>query len=140
LALLRASHYLAAVVEAWIPRINRRRDLFGFADVLAVHRLAREPMLLVQSTTAAHVAHRLAKARTRPELAVWLAAGGAFQVHGWYQRAGRWQVKVVAVHGEDLEQVVLGAPRRRRGKRTPERGLFDGILPPGSTQHGTDNP
>jgi hypothetical protein len=32
---LRRAGYTAAVVETWIPHVNRRRDLFGFADVLA---------------------------------------------------------------------------------------------------------
>jgi len=45
-------------VERWIPHANRRRDLFGFGDVLAIDR--REPgFLLVQCTSLAHVVDRL---------------------------------------------------------------------------------
>jgi hypothetical protein len=103
----------------------QRRDLFGFADVLAVH--PRDGLfLLVQVTTAMHLAGRLAKARRRPELAAWLRAGGRFEVHGWEQRAGRWELRCVEVRGEDLADVVLSAPRRRRPRKGErQRGLFD---------------
>jgi hypothetical protein len=119
---LRRLGFLADVVERWLPRVNRRRDLFGFADIIAVH--LREPaVLLVQSTTAAHVAHRLAKARGRPELTAWLRAGGAFEVWGWALDRGAWHVRRVAVRGEDMAPIALtpGRPPRRvrRGDRQP---------------------
>ena len=88
LAHLRRLGYLAAVVELWIPGATVRRDLFGFADVLAVHPRDRL-FLLVQATTTDHAAHRLGKAKARPELLAWLKAGGAFEVHGWTRRAGQ---------------------------------------------------
>jgi hypothetical protein len=120
--LRRAGFLLAAVVEAWIPHASLRRDLFGIADVLAVHPRDRL-FLLVQVTTAGHVAHRLAKVRARPELATWLRAGGRFEVHGWAQRGGRWCLPRGEVIGADLSDVVLSAPRprrRRRGDRQAE--------------------
>jgi hypothetical protein len=70
---------LAAVVERWIPRANVRKDFFGIGDVLAVHPRERA-IVLVQATAAAHLAHRLAKARARPELALWLTPGGCIEV------------------------------------------------------------
>jgi hypothetical protein len=123
---LRRLGFLAAVVECWLPRVNRRRDLFGFADALAVHPQDRL-FLLVQATTAGHVAARLAKARGRPELAAWLKAGGAFEVWGWCRRGGRWHVRRVAVHDADLAAVEVQAlpRRRRRRKGERQRGLFD---------------
>jgi hypothetical protein len=130
LSYLRRAGYLAAVVEKWIPHINKRRDLFGFADVLAVHPRDRL-FLLVQATTADHVAHRLAKAKRRPELAIWLRAGGKFEVHGWVKRDGRWERRQIEVRGEDLADVVLAAPRRRRlGKGERQRDLFDAMAQP----------
>jgi len=121
LAYLRRLGFLADVVERWLPRVDRRRDLFGFADVLAVH--PRDGIfLLVQATALGHVAHRLAKSKSRPELLGWLKAGGRFEVHGWHERG----VKRVAVHAEDLGEVVLAVPssrRQRRGERQCE--LFD---------------
>jgi|HubBroStandDraft_6_1064221.scaffolds.fasta_scaffold799327_3 hypothetical protein len=120
LALLRRCGYRAAVVESWVPRANVRRDLFGFADVLAVAAHRDPRFLLVQCTTAAHVAHRLAKAKGRPGLRTWLAAGGAFEVWGWARRGRRWTVRRVAVQGDDLRDVLLSAAPRRRRHRQPE--------------------
>ena len=68
LVYLRRLGFTAAVVERWLPRVQLRQDLFGVADVLAFHPRDRL-FLLVQVTTAGHVAHRLAKAKGRPELA-----------------------------------------------------------------------
>jgi hypothetical protein len=127
LARLRRLGYLADVCERWLPRAHRRRDLFGLADVIAVHR--REPgVLLVQATTAAHAPDRLARARGRPELPAWLRAGGAFEVWGWAKRGGRWHVRRVAARPGDLAPVELSAlPRGRRPRKGErQRGLFDG--------------
>jgi hypothetical protein len=124
LLLLRREGYIAAPVERWLPHVHCRRDLFGFADVLAFHPRDRL-FLLVQATTAAHVADRLAKARARPALALWLRAGGAFEVHGWAKRGDRWHVKRVGISPEDLAGVILESPRhwrRKRGER--QRELF----------------
>lgn len=124
LAHLRRHGFLADVVERWLPHVHRRRDAFGFADILAID--CREPgLLLVQCTTQAHVRDRLAKARGRPELAAWLRAGGRFEVWGWGKRAGRWRVKIVAVRGGDLEAAPILDYRLRRGRRPRQRELFD---------------
>jgi hypothetical protein len=64
----RSLGFTVAVVEKWVPRIERRRDLWGFGDVLAVH--PRDGLfLIVEATSACNVAHRLDKAKHRPELA-----------------------------------------------------------------------
>jgi hypothetical protein len=109
LVLLRRRGYLAAVVERWLPRVRRRLDLFGVGDVLAVHPRERV-ILLVQATSRAHVSDRLKRARARPELAAWLAGGGAFEVWGWAKVAGRWAVKVVAVRPADLDRAEPDEP------------------------------
>jgi hypothetical protein len=126
LDLLRREGYLPAVVERWIPGAGVRSDLWHFADILAVHPRDRL-FLLVQVTTAGHLAHRLAKAKRRPELAAWLRAGGRFEVHGWARRGDRWQVRRVEVHGPALADVVLCAPRPRHARKGErQRELFDG--------------
>ena len=129
LAFLRRNGWCAAVVEKWLPQANLRQDVWGFGDVLAAHPGDRVVML-VQVTTIDHVAHRLTKARSKPELAAWLRAGGVFEIHGWVCRGGRWQVKRVAVQSEDLGDVVIEAPQRRWRLRKGERqgGLFDQLL------------
>jgi hypothetical protein len=120
---LRRSGYLADVAEKWVPHANRRRDLFGFIDIIGLDR--REPgILAVQCTSLAHVADRLAKARGRPELAAWLRAGGRFEVWGWCKRGKHWRVKIVAVRPEDLMDVVITAPARRR-RRHHQGSFFD---------------
>jgi N6-adenosine-specific RNA methylase IME4 len=136
LAYLRRAGFLVAVVERWLPHANLRQDLWGFADVLAVHP-PDGLFLLIQVTTAGHVAHRLAKAKARPELAAWLRAGGRFVVHGWSRRKnGKWEVKQVEVRGEDLAGVVLCVPRPRRARKGErQRELFlQAFLPGGGGQ------
>lgn len=124
LALLRRSGYLPAVVERWLPGANVRADLWHFGDVLAVHP-ARGEFLIVQATTAAHAAARLTKARARPELALWLRAGGKFQVHAWGKRRGRWHARRVEVRAADLAPAVLAElPRGRRRPRHTQGELF----------------
>ncbi len=122
LDLLRQSGYLAAVVESWIPHLNRWRDLFRFADVLAVHPVRRE-IALVQVTTADHLAHRLAKVQGIPELPAILAAGVKVMVHGWARCGGKWHARIVEVVQADLQPVVVDGPPRRTGKRT-EQGML----------------
>lgn len=93
LAHLRQLGYLADVVERWIPGANIRRDLFGFGDVLAIRP---GEVLLVQVTTGAHLAHRLAKIAASPLAAAVRASGIRICVHGWRKAAnGRWSLRIV---------------------------------------------
>lgn len=100
------------------------QDLFGIADVLACHPVFRIT-LLVQCTTANHMADRLAKAKKRRELAQWLKAGNKFEIWGWYRHGAGWDVKRLAVAGQDLV-TVLTTPRKR-AKKDRQPGLFDGV-------------
>jgi hypothetical protein len=131
LALLRHSGYLAAVVECWIPHANRRRDLWGFADVLAVHPVRRE-VVLVQVTTADHLAHRLAKVRAARELPGLMAAGCKVHLHGWKRQGTRWGVKVININPDDLGAMVT-LPLPRRHCRARQR-----LLPGFSAQPAAD--
>src|SRR6266496_194493 len=110
LRLLRQQGHVADVVERWLPRIARKRDLFGFGDIVAVHP-ALPGALIVQATSRPHVADRLTKARSRPELAVWLRAGGRFEVWGWFKNNGRWKVHRVEVQAENLKPVLIDQRR-----------------------------
>lgn len=118
LARLRRLGFVAEPVERFIAGVGEggrgiRRDWGHFADVLACHP-RKQKILLVQSTTLPNLGARLAKARGRPELAIWLQAGGRFEVQGWTQRNGQWVVKVVAVQPGDMANVVLQLPPRKR--------------------------
>lgn len=117
---LRRQGYLAAVVESWIPRANLRRDLFGLADVLAVHVRDRS-VLLVQATSDSNVAARVRKIQGLPVAGELLRAGLAVEVWGWSQRAGRWQARRVPVVLDQVQVVAVKPPRRKADK---QRGLF----------------
>jgi len=124
LAWLRQRGYLAGVVESWVPRANVRRDLFAFADILAAK--AGEPVLLVQTTSAANVAARLRKIQQTPAAALWLQVG-RIEIHGWAMRAGKWTPRVLEVLAGDLQPLeLLALPRRRGGKGRTQRTLWDG--------------
>jgi hypothetical protein len=85
LARLRKLGYHADIVERRLPGCFITRDLFGIADVLAAHPGERA-VLLVQATTAAHVADRLRRVRGQPDLPALLATGVRVEVWGWAKR------------------------------------------------------
>jgi hypothetical protein len=119
-----AGTIIATPVERWLPAAKKRSDTWGFGDVLAANPAARVAPI-VQARTADHVAARLAKARARPELAVWLQAGGAFEVWSWCRRAGGWHVRRVAVRPEGLAAAEVQAlPRRRRPRKGERQALL----------------
>lgn len=123
LRLLRQSGFTADVVERWLPKIDRRRDLFGIGDLIGVHPIRRE-ILLVQTTTRSNLSARITKAKALLTLGIWLRAGGLVEFHGWEQRGQRWTVKRVSIRAQDLQAVVVSA-LARRGRQKVQRGLFD---------------
>jgi hypothetical protein len=96
------------------------RDFLGCIDIIVVsHR--ELGVLAIQATSLPNLSARLAKARSKAELKVWLRAGGRFEVWGWTQRAGRWHVQRVAVQAEALVGVAVQAmPRRWRAAKQGE--------------------
>ena len=126
LAHYRRLGYLAEVVERWLPRVNRRKDLFGCVDIIA----ARPGELIgVQATSTSNVAARIAKARAIPELRVWLTVA-RFVVIGWDLRNGRWVPRIVELTATDLAEVtmteIVKPPRRRRKDRFQPLDLLAG--------------
>ncbi len=91
---LRADGFTAEVVERWNPHTRTRHDLFGFGDIIAIR--AGE-VLLVQTTSDAHVAERVRKIADAPTVAAVRDAGIGIHVHGWRKTAGRWQLRTVDV-------------------------------------------
>lgn len=118
LDLLRELGFLPGIVESWIPKIERRRDLWGFGDILAIHPRDRL-FLIVQATSIGNISSRLKKARKKGALSLWLRAGGRFEVWGWGPRG----VKRVAVDPGELATTILEQPARRR--KDKRRNLFD---------------
>lgn len=99
---LRKDGYLAERVEQRVPVINTSRDFLGIIDLIAVKSGC--PILGVQATSGSNVAARVRKALASPGLAVWLAAGGVFEVWGWAKRGGRGKRKLWTL---DRRAVVL---------------------------------
>lgn len=86
---LRSDGYAACVVEKWVPISPAgfkgpliRRDVFGFADILACKPL-KAGALLVQTTSGSNVASRVNKIKLCAAAGIWLAAGNKIEVHGW---------------------------------------------------------
>lgn len=94
LAVMRERGYLAEVVEKWIPAVHRRRDLYGFIDLLCI----REGEVCgVQATSGSNVAARLTKIAEHPNVGAVRGAGIRLLVHGWSKRKGRWTLREVDV-------------------------------------------
>lgn len=93
LKVLRQRGYMAEVVEKWIPHIRRRRDLYGFIDVLAI----RDGEILgVQATSGSNVASRVAKIADHQNVGAVRKAGIRIHVHGWRKNSSRrWVLREV---------------------------------------------
>jgi hypothetical protein len=80
-------------VEKWIPQAKRRKDLFRFADILAMH--PEWGHLYVQATTGSHVNARLQKMLdfAEDQIEDALACGARVEVHGWRKLQGRGSKK-----------------------------------------------
>ena len=126
LTFLRREGFQVDIVERWVIGANIRKDLFGFGDLLAVHRLDKT-ITIIQTTTVSNLSARIKKAKALLSLKVWLDAGGKAEFHGWHQDAsGRWQVRRVSITGDELKSSEL-TPARRRKPRKAERTLFDNL-------------
>jgi hypothetical protein len=95
-----------AVVEKWIPQARRRKDLFKFCDVLALHPTRGH--LYVQATTGAHTRARLYKIRevASQEVEDVIVSGASVEIHGWRQlKVGNrklWKPKIIEVRLGEL--------------------------------------
>ena len=110
--LLRRRGYVVEKCEQWIPRPQGRaqaakyaggfrRDLFGFADLIAFH--PEIPVVLFVQTTSkkqmgAHMRHYRTDAKVCQNILAWISQPGReLVIHGWHAvktRAG-WQWRCV---------------------------------------------
>jgi len=101
LALLKSRGYLCAIVEHWNSYVKIRQDLFGFADILAVHE---NTVFLVQTTTGDNVSKRVEKIRSTAAAKLWwLPPTRLIVVHGWRKVGARgkrklWECREVGVN------------------------------------------
>ena len=80
---LREAGLAAEVVEKWIPP-GKRKDLFGFVDVLALD--GERGFIGIQVTTANCISERMRKlaGERKEEVLTWLATpGGRVELWGW---------------------------------------------------------
>jgi len=92
LKVLRELGYLVEVVEKWNSFTRTRKDLWGWADLLAIRR---DEVLAVQVTSEG-VANRVAKVAASETVGRVREAGIRIEVHGWRKNArGRYVQRVV---------------------------------------------
>lgn len=102
LKLLADEGWTVAIVEHFNAHVRRRFDLFGFADLLAMK--PGEIPLLIQVTSGANAAARIAKILEEPRAHTALHSGFRIEVHGWRKikkkRGGKamiWAPRIVNV-------------------------------------------
>jgi hypothetical protein len=92
LAALRELGYLVEVVEKWNSFTRTRKDLWGWADLLAIRR---GEVLAVQVTSEG-VANRVKKVTDSETIAQVREAGVRVEVHGWRKNVkGRYVQRIV---------------------------------------------
>lgn len=64
----------------WEPYSRRRKDLFGFADLIG---MSPAGLLLVQACAASDMSTRLKKIQANPKAQMWLEVGNQIWVVGW---------------------------------------------------------
>ena len=84
---LREAGWECDIVERWIPHTFITKDLFGFADILAMHH--RAGFLAVQTTSFANMNARMKKIKEESRATLFLMAGGRIVVHGWKKNGKR---------------------------------------------------
>ena len=92
LAALRELGYLVEVVEKWNSFTRTRKDLWGWADLLAIRR---GEVLAVQVTSEG-VANRVKKVTDSETITRVREAGVRVEVHGWRKNVkGRYVQRIV---------------------------------------------
>ena len=91
---LRKEYSTVQVVEHWCPFSRRRKDLFGFVDILAV---GNGETVAVQTTSWANVSARVKKITESDALPDLRKAGWTLRVHGWRKNktTGKFECKTV---------------------------------------------
>ena len=92
---LRDNGWRAEVVEKWNSFTRTRKDLWGFADVLAIRP---GEVRAIQVTSGSNVAARVRKIAESEAVSDVRQAGIGIFVHGWRKNAkGRWVLREVDV-------------------------------------------
>lgn len=91
---MRGEGYTCDITEHWNHFVKRRKDLFGFVDIVAAK--PGERLRLIQCTSGDNVSKRIEKIQTIP-VAVVLAETCSIFVVGWRKvgKPARWQPRFV---------------------------------------------
>lgn len=95
---LRDNGFEPDVVEKWIPQARRRKDLYGFIDIVAYSHDPNDVRTYgVQSTTYSNVSAHIHKIRESPHLEMLLKRNWVILVYGWRKKKGRWVARILEV-------------------------------------------
>lgn len=90
---MEAQGYTVDIVEHWIPWAKRRKDLYGFIDLLCV---GDGETVAVQTTSGSNVSARVKKISEHENVGAVRKAGWKILVHGWRRNSkGRYVLKEV---------------------------------------------
>ena len=92
---MRERGFYAEVTEHWNQWARKRKDLFGFIDILCLGDSGE--LVGVQSTSASNISARVAKIADSPLVGRVRASGIKLVVQGWRKAKGRWVVREVDV-------------------------------------------
>jgi len=86
------------LAERWIPQARQRKDLFGFADLVALsmsHDREDGQIVAIQCVNT-HLEDHIRKIAALDAAKDWCAAHGGIEIHNWVKRcsAGRGTRKV----------------------------------------------
>lgn len=95
---LEAEGWTCSVVEQTIPHCFIKRDVYGFADILACSPM--RGIMLVQATGGKSTSNfhaRVDKLKAEPRHAIWLASGGRIQVHSWEGEGSKRECRILEI-------------------------------------------
>jgi carbonic anhydrase len=90
--LMEEAGFQVDVVEHWNPFVKRRKDLYGFVDLLGVGDAGT---LAVQATSYSNVSARVKKITEHANVAAVRKAGWRLEVHGWRKKGREWICRIV---------------------------------------------
>jgi len=87
--LLRANGYIAQNVEHYNPWAKKRKDLFGFIDIVAVNSGSLGVLGVQATVDKGNGLARIQKIISIPEARTWLLARNKIEVHAWVKKIKR---------------------------------------------------
>lgn len=132
LAQCRINKWFVQKVEHWIPQANKRRDLFGVIDVIALDR--KKGPLGIQVCGEDVSPHRK-KIAESVEAGAWLKCGGRLEIWAWrhrkrrlksgnYSKRTHLELRVFEITLDDLDPATLDRLRDWEAL-TEERPCYD---------------